>query len=602
MSIDRDSLDPRINRLLGNVLYALIALVLFFGFLVGVIISARATNTDYSKKNLESQSPSGLRRPSHLKTWFRRHFVLPALFGRKHIETVGYYQLPTRGQTLLITSYILLNVSFLATDYGRDGRSVNAMGNRAGHLSMVQMPIMFLFAGRNNLLIWITGWSYNEFQVFHKWIARVATLEAILHSACYGYFAAQKQWKNSDKTYYDAWMNGIAATSVMSLVMCFSMMTVRRRWFEFFRIIHILGGILFLIFLFFHVRSMPNGYTPYIWTCVSIWLVDRFLRMVRLCYFNRNGRQTAKIKLIGNSTLRVTVEVNIPDIGFQPGAFYYLYFPDTWFFWQSHPFTAASWRPASPGTAQAPNKVIVALRQTTPHSPQTSSDEEGGQKKNKQSEKKKQSERKVVYEQQRAPQRAKLTFLIRARGGMTRTLLQQLSLGGKLSLPCLLEGPYGIARPVQAFHTVIIIAGGVGVSTALPYLTTHLSQEVGVTKRFVLIWSVREGTMAEKTLEGIKGLSFRKDVALKVYITRSSEKDSWRLPLGVKVRYKRPMIEESILKEARNRIHGTPMAVIACGGGPVVDCARRGTVMALENAAGRKGEGEILYWEEGYGW
>jgi hypothetical protein len=58
---------------------------------------------------------------------------------------------------------------------------------------MVQMPIMFLFAGRNNLLIWITGWSYNEFQVFHKWIARVATLEAILHSACYGYFAAQKR-------------------------------------------------------------------------------------------------------------------------------------------------------------------------------------------------------------------------------------------------------------------------------------------------------------------------------------------------------------------------------------------------------------------------
>jgi hypothetical protein len=108
--------------------------------------------------------------------------------------------------------------------------------------------------------------------------------------------------------------------------------------------------------------------------------------------------------------------------------------------------------------------------------------------------------------------------------------------------------------------------------------------------------------MAEKILKGVKGLGFRQDVVVKVYITRSEEKDSWRLPIGVKVRYRRPRIEESIIKEAKGRVPGTPMAVIACGGAAVVDCARKGTVEALEDAAGKNGSGEIVYWEEGYGW
>jgi len=310
------------------------------------------------------------------------------------------------------------------------------------------------------------------------------------------------------------------------------------------------------------------------------------------------------VKLVGKSTLRLTVYPAIKDIGFAPGAHYFLYIPDRWCFWESHPFTAASWRPAGPNLTQAPEKVIVALRKTTPNSPQTSSDEEDI-KKIRSNEKRKSYRRDTIIittSTQRKPQRAKLTFLINARRGMTRSLLERITPGSSIEVPCLLEGPYGIARPVPSFPTVVIIAGGVGVSTALPYLMQHLSTRVEITKRFVLIWSVREGSMAEKILKGVKGLGFRQDVVVKVYITRSEEKDSWRLPIGVKVRYRRPRIEESIIKEAKGRVPGTPMAVIACGGAAVVDCARKGTVEALEDAAGKNGSGEIVYWEEGYGW
>ena len=38
---------------------------------------------------------------------------------------------------------------------------------------------------RNNVLLWLTGWSFSTFNQFHRWIARVATLEAVIHSIAY---------------------------------------------------------------------------------------------------------------------------------------------------------------------------------------------------------------------------------------------------------------------------------------------------------------------------------------------------------------------------------------------------------------------------------
>jgi hypothetical protein len=320
------------------------------------------------------------------------------------------------------------------------------------------------------------------------------------------------------------------------------------------------------------------------------------------------------------------------DVGFAPGAHYFLYFPDRWCPWESHPFTAAAWRPAGPSLTTAPEKVLVLLEKISEKRPpppnskrireiaaddgitsiqlhntndtDTDTDREKTKPHRARPPRKDAAFVVTTSSARRGPRRAKLTFLIHARHGVTRELLQRVLASPRqaIELPCLLEGPYGIARPVQAFPTVILIAGGVGISTALPYLQQHLSTGVETTRRFVLIWSVRDGTLAEKLLAHIRGLGFRQDVVVKVFITRAKEGDSWRLPVGVKVRYRRPRIEDTILREASQRVHGTPMAVVACGGAAVVDCARKGSVMALERAGGRQGTGEIAYWEEGYGW
>ncbi|KAI5781403.1 ferric reductase like transmembrane component-domain-containing protein [Geopyxis carbonaria] len=493
----------------------------------------------------------------------------------------------------MILGYLVLNLVFMVVNYPA-GINVKSVADRAGHLAVVNMPVYFIFSGRNNVLIWFTGWPYKDFQVFHKWIARTAFLCVIVHAAGYGYKSAQKA-EMGPRRRYDGrlWWNGIAAMTVMAVLVLFSIHPVRRRSYELFLAVHIICAAIFLMFAFNHVAPSLHPYKRYIWACVAIWSLDRSLRLLRLIVFNRRGRHTARAKIIpGTQTIRFTVYPKIKDVGFVPSAHYFIYIPDRWCFWECHPFTAAGWRPAGPSLTQTPDKLLFALeRIKTPADGSNSSNEKDA----------------VILTttsaSRKGPARAKLTFLIHAQRGMTRDILQRIinSPEKSVDVPCFLEGPYGNLRPVHAFPTVVVIAGGVGISTGLPYLQQQLHRRREITHRFLLIWTVREGSLAEKVLREVRGLSFRPDVAVRVYITRSNEKDSWRMPLGVKVRYRRPLIEEMIVKEANSRVPGTPMAVISCGGGAVVDSARRGAVRALDGAAGKKGRGEVVYWEEGYG-
>ena len=57
--------------------------------------------------------------------------------------------------------------------------------DRTGYLAYANLPILWLFAIRNNILIWMTGWDFATFNRFHRWVARIATLEAVLHSIRY---------------------------------------------------------------------------------------------------------------------------------------------------------------------------------------------------------------------------------------------------------------------------------------------------------------------------------------------------------------------------------------------------------------------------------
>lgn len=74
--------------------------------------------------------------------------------------------------------------------------------NRAGTLALANIPIIWVFAARNDPLLWLTGefargrlgqaftdncagWSYATYSQFHRWSARIATVLAIVHASGY---------------------------------------------------------------------------------------------------------------------------------------------------------------------------------------------------------------------------------------------------------------------------------------------------------------------------------------------------------------------------------------------------------------------------------
>lgn len=59
------------------------------------------------------------------------------------------------------------------------------IGDRTGVISTANLILIWTFGIRNNTLMWLTGWDFATYNNFHRWVARVATVEAVVHSVAY---------------------------------------------------------------------------------------------------------------------------------------------------------------------------------------------------------------------------------------------------------------------------------------------------------------------------------------------------------------------------------------------------------------------------------
>jgi len=59
------------------------------------------------------------------------------------------------------------------------------LSDKTGIMAYANLCLLWLFGGRNNPFIWATGWKFPTFNQFHRTIARVVTIQAIVHSIGY---------------------------------------------------------------------------------------------------------------------------------------------------------------------------------------------------------------------------------------------------------------------------------------------------------------------------------------------------------------------------------------------------------------------------------
>lgn len=191
----------------------MILLFIVLGICIGGGILAQTTSTFL-----------GLQTKLHASTlWgkLQKHIFLPALFGSRRLEplpgNVGY--VPSRTLSIFIAIFIVLNIILSSVSFRTSQPNTwfksyqfelcEYVGNRTGTLSLVNMCISILFAGRNNLLIALTGWNQTAFLTLHRWTARMAALQAAVHSIAYtlayfepGYGGAAEYAVQAAKPFY----------------------------------------------------------------------------------------------------------------------------------------------------------------------------------------------------------------------------------------------------------------------------------------------------------------------------------------------------------------------------------------------------------------
>lgn len=121
------------------------------------------------------------------------HFIIPPAIGTKHTSPIlNLFHIPTRGQAIFIAYLIAINLILTFVDL--DGPTPDAwyatkhaqwygyLSLRTGVLSFANLPLLILYSGRNNFLLWVTNWRHETFLLLHRYVAWICTLQAVVHS------------------------------------------------------------------------------------------------------------------------------------------------------------------------------------------------------------------------------------------------------------------------------------------------------------------------------------------------------------------------------------------------------------------------------------
>jgi predicted ferric reductase len=528
-------------------------------------------------------------------TWMKCHLTIPATFGNRCSRPYGWCTIPPRIQSLTILIFVAMNVVLCTCSYELiDGnlywpekptQLLRYVSDRTGIISLANFPLVWLFGMRNDTLMWLTGWGFGTYNAFHRWVARVATLQAVIHSLGYSVMILDSGgWPN----FADYWTkhyfwNGELATIAMCALLAFSLYGIRRAHYEIFLVTHIVLSIVALWTMYYHVEIFPDGdWNIFIWPCLIIWVLDRILRAGRIIAFNRHVWNTqATVTYDSASNLvRMDVDGSKNLLACEPGSYYYIHVLDDVFYaHQNHPFTLAYTSSDLKRSFSTPLSPVSS--RPSPH--RTFSDES--------------TESDALLRSSNEPSPSQLVFLIRPYDGFTSRLKSHCLLRPK-KLCILVEGPYGHSEPLHHFPNVLFIVGGTGIAVPLSHIARLLSPK-SRTQSVKLVWAVREHAFLASVLREFAGLLGDERVDMEVHITQDKELEDEVLGedlKSVRIVAHRPDVL-GVVQGAAEEAGQEALAVVACGPAGMADQARKASVEML--VRGFRG---VEYFEESFKW
>jgi predicted ferric reductase len=360
-----------------------------------------------------------------------------------------------------------------------------------------------------------------------------------------------REW-NANK----AWWTGIASFFVLVWIFISSLIPIRlvlyqkltdcrRLSYEFFVFQHIVSAIAYLFFIFLHTRDLFTSWI-YLWASVALYGGSILIRTLISVWWTLVTTEAEVTTLVDDA---VSVQIPVPTTKGQwkAGQHVFVRFPAIAPF-QSHPFTIAS-----------------------------------------------------------IEENAELTLIIQKHSGFTKKLYDRVKENGPWKTRVVIDGPYGgPPRDPGSFDTVVLVAGGAGVTFTMPIMKdlVRRMQDLGKLRcsKLIFIWSVKKESTLEWLDEEIDQCTMGAEdiVQAKLYVTRSNEyeKDMPMLVSNATIDYMRPPLRkllERAVEENRGR-----MCVL--GAGPESMTSNLSTEVAVLQKRVMDGRsGEIFLHVESFG-
>lgn len=324
---------------------------------------------------------------------------------------------------------------------------------RAGMLAVAMTPWIVATSMKANLISAITGIGHERLGVFHRWGGYLCLFLSIIHTVPFyvtpvyedgGMAVYQKLFPEGSGLVYGT---GIACLAPLGWLCIGSLPFLRTLAYEFFLVLHIPVSIAYVGLLFWHCHNYLTSWS-YLWATVAIWCLSYFLRIFNLNWAKpwRNSwliGDEAAITLMAENAIKVTIPTQMT---WRPGQYVYLRMPGISIF-ESHPFTISSLC-----SEDFPSEYGDLYRDCT--------------------------------------------LVFRPFGGFTRRVLETaIARGPFKTYRAYLEGPYGgMQRELASFDTVILFAGGSGITAIVSQLLNlikRMRDGKAVTQKIEVVWALK---------------------------------------------------------------------------------------------------------------